>query len=104
MPATRPSLSRVVDTLAQFYGEPDPPVVTDPFEMILWENIAYLASDVRRAEAFEELRKKVGLRPGDIRKASHKALLSVTSRGDRAGKQHRKIAECGGHREGALRR
>src|SRR5271167_542772 len=81
MPATRLSLSRAVDTLAQFYGEPDPPPVTDPFEMILWENIAYLANDVRRAEAFDELREKVGLRPGDIRKASRKALLSVTRRG-----------------------
>jgi endonuclease III len=75
------SLMRVVDTLAQFYGEPDPPAVTDPFEMVLWENIAYLANDVRRAEAFDELRKEVGLRPADIRKASYKALQSVASRG-----------------------
>jgi len=75
------SFSRVLDTLAQLYGEPGPPRVTDPFEMILWENIAYLANDVRRGEAFDELRKKVGLRPKDILKASHNALLSVTSRG-----------------------
>jgi len=81
MPAVGLSFSRVVDTLAKFYGEPDPPLVTDPFEMVLWENVAYLANDVRRAEAFDELRTKVGLRPADIRKASHKALLSVTGRG-----------------------
>ena len=81
MLATRLSLSHVVDMLAQFYGEPDPPRVTDPFEMILWENIAYLANDVRRAEAFDELREKVGLRPADIRKANDKTLLSITSKG-----------------------
>jgi endonuclease III len=81
MPVAGLSFSRVIDTLTQFYGEPDTPAVTDPFQMIVWENIAYLANDVRRAEAFDELRKTVGLRPADIRKASHQALLSVTSRG-----------------------
>ena len=49
--------------------------------MIVWENIAYLANDARRAEAFDELRRTVGLRPADIRKASHKALFSVTKKG-----------------------
>src|SRR6516164_782069 len=81
MSATRLSLSRVVDALAHYYGKPDPPAVTDPFEMILWENIVYLANDERRAGAFDELRNKVGLRPSDIRKATDKALLSVTGRG-----------------------
>lgn len=78
---TRLSFLQVVDILAQRYGEPPPPQVTDPFAMIVWENIAYLANDARRAEAFEELRREVGLRPRDILKASDKALLSVTSRG-----------------------
>jgi len=81
MPATRLSFSHVVDRLAQFYGEPDLPRVTEPFEMILWENVAYLANDARRAEAFEALQKKVGLRPVDIRQTSDQALLSVTSKG-----------------------
>ena len=74
-------LSRVVDTLALYYGEPLPPPITDPFAMVVWENIAYLASDSRRAQAFEELRQKVGLCPSDIRKASDKDLLSITSKG-----------------------
>ncbi len=81
MPANRLSFSRVVDMLAQLYGEPEAPAITHPFQMIIWENIAYLANDRRRAEAFDELRKTVGLRPSDIRKASHKELLSVTGRG-----------------------
>jgi endonuclease III len=81
MPPSQLLLSRVVDTLAQYYGEPPPPHITDPFEMVVWENIAYLASDSRRAQAFEELRQKVGLRPSDIRKASDKDLFSITSKG-----------------------
>jgi endonuclease III len=81
MPVARLSFSRVIATLAQFYGEPDTPAVTDPFQMIVWENIAYLVNDTRRAGAFDELRRTVGLRPADIRKASHEALLSITSRG-----------------------
>jgi len=81
MSASRLLFSRVVETLAQFYGEPEAPRITDPFAMVVWENIAYLANDARRAEAFEELRKKIGLRPSDIRKASDKDLLSVTSKG-----------------------
>jgi len=81
MAASRLLFSRVLDTLAHFYGEPTAPRITDPFAMVVWENIAYLANDARRAEAFEELRKKVGLRPCDIRKASDEDLLSVTSKG-----------------------
>src|SRR5271157_2589781 len=81
MSASQLSFSRAVDTLAHFYGEPEAPRITDPFAMVVWENIAYLANDARRAEAFEELRKKIGLRPSDIRKASDKDLLSVTSKG-----------------------
>jgi endonuclease III len=81
MSASRWLFSRVVDALANYYGEPSAPRITDPFAMVVWENIAYLANDARRAEAFEELRMKVGLRPSDIREASDKALLSVTSKG-----------------------
>jgi endonuclease III len=81
MSDARLSFSRVIDTLAHSYGEPDTPAITDPFQMIVLENIAYLASDARRAEAFDELRKTVGLRPAAIRKASHKTLLSVTGKG-----------------------
>jgi hypothetical protein len=33
-------------------GALPPPLSTDPLELIIWENIAYLANDSRRAEAF----------------------------------------------------
>lgn len=73
--------STLIDRLAQLYGEPAPPVVAEPFAMILWENVAYLANDTKRAEAFAELRTKVGLAPGNIRKAKDSVLLAIGSKG-----------------------
>ena len=81
MPVSRLSFSQVIDALALLYGESPKPAATEPFAMIVWENIAYLASDERRGEAFEQLRRRVGLRPRDVLKASDKALLSVAAKG-----------------------
>jgi endonuclease III len=75
------SFATLIDWLAQLYGEPEPPTVTEPFEMILWENIAYLASDAKRAGAFAELASKVGLTPAAIRKAKDRTLLAIASKG-----------------------
>jgi endonuclease III len=72
-----PSLPKIVARLAKFYGKPDPPVTTDPFELILWENVAYLVTDERRAQAFELLRKSVGTKPHAILAAPNEALLKV---------------------------
>src|SRR6266480_1996978 len=80
MPASK-NLPRVVARLAKFYGQPLPPITTDPFELILFESVAYLVSDDRRAEAFELLRKTVGTKPHQVLSASHKALIRVTELG-----------------------
>jgi hypothetical protein len=37
------TFSKLVDKLEQHYGAPAPPPSTDPLELIIWENIAYLA-------------------------------------------------------------
>ncbi len=79
--ATLPSLTAVLRDLRNFYGPPEPPDVTDPFEQVLWENVAYLADDGRRAEAFETLRQSVGTRPEAILAASRAKLLQVTRHG-----------------------
>ena len=39
---------KLMDKLQQHYGAPAPPPSTDPLELIIWENIAYLANDTRR--------------------------------------------------------
>jgi hypothetical protein len=64
----------MLDELARLHGEPEPPRVSDPFEQIPWENVAYLAGDERRAAAFDSLRKRVGLTAPKILAASPAAL------------------------------
>ena len=57
------TLTQIFARLKQFNGAPAPPSVTDPFEQVLWENVAYLADDAKRSAAFSALRKSVGLDP-----------------------------------------
>jgi endonuclease III len=80
MPRLLP-FATLIDRLAKHYGEPSPPEVIEPFAMILWENAAYLANDVKRAEAFAELRAKTGLTPAGIRKAKNSVLLAIAGKG-----------------------
>lgn len=80
MPRLLP-FATLIDRLAAHYGEPAPPEVTEPFAMILWENVAYLANDAKRAEAFSELRAKTGLTPAGVRKAKDSVLLSIAGKG-----------------------
>src|ERR1035438_3253065 len=71
------ALSKLVDKLLQHYGAPGPPPSTDPLELIIWENIAYLANDKRRAEAFVILKRTIGTRPEQILGAQHSALAAI---------------------------
>ena len=54
-----PDLKKIVARLLAHYGKPKPPITTDPFELLLLENVAYLVSDDRRAEAFKLLHKNI---------------------------------------------
>jgi endonuclease III len=81
MPAPRLSLPKIISQLATHYGDPEPPLTTDPFELILLENIAYLVSDERRAQAFNKLRRRAGTRPHEILAASHEDILQATRLG-----------------------
>lgn len=73
------NLLSLVAKLKSEYGVPEPPPTTDPWEMIVWENIVYLADDGVRSRAFSELKKKVGLRPKDIRACRPESLLGIAS-------------------------
>jgi len=77
----RHDLASRLDALEAIYGRPRPPVPRDPFEFVLWENVAYLVDDERRAQAFAELERAVGTKPAKIRDASHAALLRVARLG-----------------------
>ncbi len=75
------TFSKLIDKLQQHYGPPAPPPSTDPLELIIWENIAYLASDKRRAEAFATLKQTIGTRPEQILVAPHSALAAIGKAG-----------------------
>ena len=75
------TFSKVVDKLQQHYGPPAPLPSNDPLELIIWENIAYLASDKRRAEAFATLKRSIGTRPEQILAAKHSALAAIGKAG-----------------------
>src|ERR1700681_1592285 len=81
MPAAAPDLQKVISRLAAHYGKPGPPITTDPFELILLENVAYLVSDERRAEAFKILRQHAGTTPHVLLSASDESILLATRLG-----------------------
>jgi len=72
-----PGLRDQISRLEAFHGPPEPPAVTDPFEMILWENAAYLVDDERRARVFNRLREEVGLAPEEILEIPLETLAGV---------------------------
>ncbi len=78
---TRISLPQVVERLEAHFGKQKPPKLDGPWEMILWENVAYLADDDRRQEAFQALKKRVGTEPAQVLSASDEALLEATRHG-----------------------
>ena len=75
------TFSKLVDKLQQHYGAPAPPPSTDPLELIIWENIAYLANDKGRAEAFAILKRTIGTRPDQILAAQHAVLAAIGKAG-----------------------
>lgn len=79
MPKAR--LATIRKTLLALHGEPDALVPEGPFEMILWEQVAYLANDERRRQAFEALEKRIGLTPQDILRAKPEILEDVAATG-----------------------
>lgn len=81
MPAARSNLRKIVSQLAAHYGKPGPPITTDPFELVLLENVAYLVSDERREEAFKTLRKHSGTKPHEILAAPDESILKATRLG-----------------------
>ena len=81
MPTARPNLQKVISQLTAHYGKPKSPITTDPFELILLENVAYLVSDDRRELAFTTLRKSAGTKPHDILAASPDEILPATKLG-----------------------
>src|SRR5258706_6975763 len=75
--ATR--LQGFVAALAPLY--PQPPALSDPLALILWENVGYLIDDERRAALFAEFAGRVGLSAAAIDRADGGVLLDIAGRG-----------------------
>lgn len=80
MPPER-TLSSIRSRLESRYGARRPSPVTDPFALILFEQVAYLAEDEQRIEAFRLLEKQVGLDPESILRAAPETLAAIAARG-----------------------
>lgn len=74
-------LGSLLAKIEQHYGAPQLPRFAGPFEMILWEIVAYLADDSHRQLAFNALRDRVGLTPAAILAAPLKLLGEITRMG-----------------------
>ena len=72
---------RLLKELERHYGAQTGPPCAGPFEMILWEIVAYLADDVRRGVAFAALKERVGLSPERILAAPIERLIEITRLG-----------------------
>ena len=73
------SLIDAVATLKRRYQPASP--LTDPLQLILWENIGYLISDEKRDALFAEFGERVGYDARAIEGASHATLLAIAKRG-----------------------
>ena len=51
-------ITQLIDRLEDHYGKPAAPEHTDPWALIVWENVAYLVDDERRQQAMTELRSR----------------------------------------------
>jgi endonuclease III len=74
-------LPQLIEALAAHYGKPAPPEVTDPWTLIVWENVAYLVDDERRQQAMADLREKIGMSPEEILAAKPDRLIKSGVRG-----------------------
>lgn len=75
------ALSKILDALEKESGAPIAAEPKGPLAQVLYENVAYLASDEKRAAAFDALRKRVGLDAKKILAAPPSRLREATALG-----------------------
>lgn len=73
------TLKTAVGALARLYRPPKP--LTDPLQIIVWENIGYLIPDETRAELFAEFGKTVGFDAKAMASAQQSVLAQIATRG-----------------------
>lgn len=70
-----------LELLRARYGTPHGPPTSDLFGLLIWENVAYLASPERRRKAFARLKDSIGITPEDIASADGDLLKDVAAHG-----------------------
>ena len=74
-------LQKIIDRLEELYDTPKPPRVTSPYEMIIYECVAYLVSDEKRDATYDDLTARIGLSPVQILEAPLSLILEVLKPG-----------------------
>jgi endonuclease-3 len=87
-------IPQIVQRLEAHFGRQKQPELDGPWEMILWENVAYLADDEQREKAFQALKMWIGTEPIRILSAADQALLEVTRHGIMAEQFAAKLRKC----------
>jgi endonuclease III len=79
----------LISILMKAYGPQVRPPSSDPFHLILWEQIGYLIDDDRRLKAFNNLAEATGLLPDRIASATEETLLGIARSGGAIGYKQR---------------
>jgi endonuclease III len=75
MKTAEPKLHRVLDTLEKHHGQQEAAGPRDPYEMIVFVNCGYPATDASCARGYEALEREIGTKPDEIL-AAPKAKLA----------------------------
>jgi endonuclease-3 len=77
----RPRLADILNTLEAHYGAQRPLGPSDPYEMILFVNCGYPATDASCTKGYDPLKAEVGTKPEQILKAPSAKLAKLTQPG-----------------------
>lgn len=92
MPATVRSM---LESLRKYYGSIRAAEPARAFDLVLWENVAYLVDEPTRAHAFAALRKKIGTTPAALLRAGVTKIESAIREGGmRPSQRAAKIVAC----------
>jgi endonuclease III len=106
------NVDEILDALEKMYGPQHGAGPTDPYEMILYLNCGYPASDAACSKGFDALKREVGLTPKEILAAPKSKLVKLLRlggivpelRADRLKEIARRVkAEFGGDLKAALK-
>jgi endonuclease III len=90
----RLALPAIIERLAVAQGTPTTTPSSDPWRLVLLENVAYLADDERRDRAMQMLDQTVGSTPEQILAATQDQLEAITGHGILAATFAEKLRTC----------